>query len=195
MKKFLSLFLILALMPLMSTCAFVEKKPHKDYLPVMINAAADGNVDLGRLAESCRNELIDNGELHEVKISFDELYLLSRFICAEAGKDWLTDEYRFCTGEVALNRLASPEFPDSLGEVIFQSGQYSNIDPESFSQLTKPSRECVEVAVRLLQGERMLAPQVVYQSKSRISNVYATFSDYILGHTYFCETMFPDLYQ
>ena len=66
--------------------------------------------------------------LDEPYIAYDDLVLLAQVIHTEAGSAWLPDEWRLAVGEVVLNRVASPEFPDTLEEVVFQPGQYSAAD-------------------------------------------------------------------
>lgn len=188
MKKFLALISAAALSLLLCTCAYAEDKPAPDHLSMMVTAASCGDVEGGRQAEKDRNALIDETGSAELKISFDDLYLLSRFIYYEAGNARLTDELRLCVGEVVLNRVASPEYPDTIEEVIYQEGQYEGIYTEKFESALAPSRACVKAALRLLQGERMLAPQVVFQGDTRMGEVYATFCDRVLGYTYFCES-------
>ena len=144
-------------------------------------------------AERNRNALIDlNGGMGE-KISFDDLYLLSKLICAEAGSDWLSDDFRLCVGEVVLNRVASPEFPDTIYEVVYQKGQYASAATAAFYSLV-PSQACVDVALRLLQGERMMAPSVVFQSDHEQGEIFSIYKDRRLGTTFFCVSPNQDLY-
>ena len=133
------------------------------YLEEMGRAAVAGDTQAGREAEQYRNEIIDQNGSGEVKISFDDLYLLAKLICAEAGSDWLSDDFRLCVGEVVLNRVDSPEFPDNISDVVYQKGQYASAGTAAFASLV-PSQACVDVALRLMQGERKMAPSVVFQS-------------------------------
>lgn len=85
-------------------------------------------------------------------------------IHTEAGSAWLSMEWKMAVGEVLLNRVASPEFPDTLAGCAFQPGQYTAADEDWFEVLL-PFRDCVEAAFRLLSGERVLNdPTVVFQS-------------------------------
>ena len=97
-------------------------------------------------------------------------------------------------GEVVLNRMDSPEFPDTMEEVIFQDGQYENVDNREFREEFLPTRACVRAALKALRGERLLPPLVVFQSNGRLGKVHATYCDRVLGFTYFCETNHPELY-
>ena len=163
------------------------------YMEEMLTAAAEGDVKSGRDAEKGRNAAIDAVASEEQKISFDELYLLSRVICWEAGSEWLSEDFRLCVGEVVLNRVASPEFPDTVYDVVYQKGQYSGVNTLKFANL-KPGRDCVDVALRLLQGERRMVPAVVYHSGSVQGELFSMHADRSLGNTYFCLSSKLELY-
>ena len=163
------------------------------YLEEMGRAAVAGDTQAGREAEQYRNEIIDQNGSGEVKISFDDLYLLAKLICAEAGSDWLSDDFRLCVGEVVLNRVASPEFPDSISDVVYQKGQYASAGTAAFASLV-PSQACVDVALRLMQGERKMAPSVVFQSDHEQGEIFSMYTDRRLGTTFFCVSPNQELY-
>lgn len=156
-------------------------------------AAGDG--DAGRAAEAARNEKIDFLGLDEEKISYDDLALLAKVIHTEAGSAWLSMEWKMAVGEVLLNRVASPEFPDTLAECAFQPGQYTAAD-EGWFEVLLPFRDCVEAAFRLLSGERVMNdPSVVFQSGGKQgSGVALELKDDIYGSVYFCYSSHPELY-
>lgn len=163
------------------------------YLSEMTAAAVSGDTAAGLEAEENRNALIDLKGSSQEKISFDDLYLLSKLIYAEAGSDWLSDDFRLCVGEVVLNRVASPEFPDTIYDVIYQKNQYSSVSSPSFSTLI-PSQDCVDVALRLLQGERQMVPSVVFQSNYAQGEIFSIHKDRRLGDTFFCVSNNLELY-
>ena len=165
------------------------------YLNEMTEAAAAGDVEAGRSAEEKRNAVIDASaaESDPGKISFDDLYLLSKVICYEAGSDWLTDEFRICVGEVIMNRVASPEYPDSIHDVIYQKGQYACVNSARFAGLV-PTKECIDAALRLLCGERRMVPSVVFQSNELQGEPFTMYTDRRLGTTYFCLSENQELY-
>ena len=163
------------------------------YLEEMGRAAVAGDTQAGREAEQYRNEIIDQNGSGEVKISFDDLYLLAKLICAEAGSDWLSDDFRLCVGEVVLNRVDSPEFPDSISDVVYQTGQYASAGTAAFASLV-PSQACVDVALRLMQGERKMAPSVVFQSDHEQGEIFSMYTDRRLGTTFFCVSPNQELY-
>ncbi len=157
--------------------------PEINYMTQMISAAQTGDTAAGRFAQQCRDEKIDALAMDYVKLDYDELSLLSRLIQSEAGSAWLDTQWKMAVGEVVLNRVASPEFPDSLAEVIGQPGQYTG----AVNSLL-PSYDSVIAAQRLLEGERVLNnPAVVFQSNGRQgSGVYMELQDAYLGTTYLC---------
>lgn len=163
------------------------------YLDVMAMAAVDGDFQAGREAAQYRNEIIDQNGSDQIKISFDDLYLLAKLICAEAGSDWLSDDFRLCVGEVVLNRVESPEFPDSISDVVYQKGQYASAGTAAFASLV-PSQACVDVALRLMQGERKMAPSVVFQSDHEQGEIFSMYTDRRLGTTFFCVSPNQELY-
>ena len=169
--------------------------PAEDYLGIMQRAAACGDLDAGRAAAKCRNDWLDLSGSEEPRLDFDELLLLSRLIAHEAGSSRLSIEWKMRVGEVALNRVASPEFPNSLEEVVFQPGQYEGVDCPAFRELTDPDPDSVTAALRLLRGERLMEPAVVFQANFRQgSAVYYQLYDRLYGDTYFCLSSHPELY-
>ena len=162
------------------------------YLEEMTAAAEAGDVKAGRAAEASRAAALAAGGKGE-EIAFDDLYLLARIIDSAAGSDWLTDEFRMCVGEVVLNRVASPEFPDTIQGVVYQKGQYSVVNTARFAAMA-PRSECVDAALRLLQGERHMVPGVVYQADYLQGELFSVYFDRRLGNTYFCLSENLDLY-
>jgi hypothetical protein len=170
--------------------------PDTDYSLVMVEAAASGNTEAGVEAELQRNEKIDTLGIEELKFSYDDLFLLAKVIHMEAGSAWLSDDWKMAVGEVLLNRIASPEFPDTLEECVYQPGQYCGVGEYWFENLI-PYRSCIIVAKRLLSGERVLnEPSVVFQSNGpQGGGVFCELEDEYFGSTYLCYTRYPELYE
>lgn len=194
MKKFLrrlfknlitTIFLLICAL-VISSFTYAEEAPPPDWLTMMSAAARAGDIDAGRAASMERNAYIEEHQTGETKIDFDEMYLLAQFISAEAGEDWLSDEMRLCVGEVALNRVKSPQYPSSLRRVIFQRGEFDCCHDLHFNEIV-PSRDCVSVSLRLMLGERMLDESVIYYGSEPQGEIYNTFVDKVLGYTYFCR--------
>ena len=178
-KTVLSLLLCLTAFCL-CTCAHREPEPAPDYLQLMAEAAHEGSTRLGKRAETLRN--IKEGE--EGYISFDELYLLSRTLCAVYGNARYSDAFRFRIGELVLNRMAAGEYPDDMASVIEDLVG----SPREIEDCIFPTRACVSIARSLLEGERAMAADVLTVSDHPVGEVYASFRDKLLGDTYFCRT-------
>lgn len=112
-----------------------------------------------------------------------ELEWMAITIYREAGGDACSDETRIMVGNVVLNRVASPSFPNTIYDVLTQPGQYAGVYddirwpvraelPEERHAVARAYR-CAE---RVLEGETLLPPNVVYQSNFRTlgSGVYKT---------------------
>ena len=188
--------LILALLCLLlTTGAAADFEPETDYMALMTEAAMAGDEAAGLAAEARRAEKIAALGLDYAPVSYAELSLLSRVIHAEAGSEWLGMEWKMSVGEVVLNRIASPEFPDTMQAVIEQPGQYYGKNSR-YLQTLLPSRGSVEAAARLLSGERVLSePAVVFQSNRRLGGgLFRELRDRYLGSTYLCYSSHRELY-
>lgn len=184
MKKLCVLILTLAAALGLTTCARSLPEPEPDYLDAMLRAAVIGDVRAGHRAQRQRDES-GSAAPDYIPVSFDELYLLSRYIYLQYGSYRCSDELRLCAGEVMLNRVAAEGYPNSLEGVICQQGQEGSVSVHDFDACRTPSRECARVALRLLLGERMLEPSVVIISAGARDGIYAMFCDRLLGNTYF----------
>ena len=195
MKRICRALLACALLLALAVPARAEYRPETDYMARMLAAAEANDLAAGLAAQRSRDEKIAALGLPWARIDFEELWLLSKIIYAEAGCAWLDMEWKMAVGEVVLNRMASPEFPDTMREVLEQPGQYYGKNNRYFNAL-KPTQECVEAALRLLTGERVLGePGVVFQSNYRLgSGVYLELRDEYLGSTYLCWSSYPELY-
>lgn len=194
MKKIFSLAAAICLVFSLTTCARL-REPEPDYLEEMLEAAQKGDIEAGREAEVLYSLCLAEESGEDMPISFDQLYLLSRAIHYKYGNYRYSDELRMCAGEVILNRLASPEYPDCLEQVIFQPQEANRLDLRALEHCSCPNGNCVKAACRLLGGERMLEPSVVVESHSPAKNVYAMFCDDLLGNTYFFKSEHPELYE
>ncbi len=81
-----------------------------------------------------------------------DLYWLARIICAESGGEDL--EGQIAVGNVVLNRVESPDFPDSIPEVIFDTENGVQFEPvENGTVNNEPTELSLEAARRVLEGE------------------------------------------
>ena len=196
MKRTFLFSLLLLWLPAMALTAAGDFDPDTDYMALMIDAVAANDAAAGRAAQAARDEKLAATGLAYPSVNYVDLALLSRLIWAEAGSSWLDAEWKMSVGEVALNRVASPEFPNTLREVIAQPGQYYG-PPEWYLDYLVPSRACAEAAARLLSGERVLnRPSVVFQSNGVLgSGIFKTLWDPLLGGTYLCDSYHMELYS
>lgn len=195
MKKFFCILPVILLV-----FAFIGKSnatydESVDYSSIMIEAATKVDYQTGLEAENARNEKIDNMGVVYPKVKFDDLMLLSKIVYAEAGSNWLSDEWKMSVGEVVMNRVESSEFPNTISGVLTQPGQYYGANSYYYDRLI-PSERCVNVAFKLLGGERIMQPNVVFQANfPQGGGVYKTYNDRYLGGTYFCVSTKSYLYN
>lgn len=170
--------------------------PNKDYTAEIIKACLESDIEFGRQMVRERNKKIEWVESEHNEMDFDDVLLLSKVIQHEAGSKWLSIDWKMKIGEVLLNRVESPEFPNTLYECVYAKGQYSGAQNGAYDTLTL-SEDSIIAAVRLLNGERVINNKaVVFQSNSsQGSNVYEVLSDEILGNTYLCYSHNLELYK
>lgn len=195
-----------------------------NYLQEMYLTALDGSLyalKIGAIYEKQRNLKIQNEGLEYLPTSLfssnldaetivekihaymnlstyteEDLLLLSKVIEIEAGSAWLSDSWKLAVGEVVLNRVDSPEFPDTIKDVIEQPGQYYGKNSTYFKSVI-PSEKSVELTRYLLEGNRSFPKSVVFQSNyaSLGSGNYVTYTDKYLGSSYFNYSSNPELYE
>lgn len=90
----------------------------------------------------------------------DELYLMSHLLMGEAGN--CDDTTQLWVGSVALNRIKSKHFSDSLYGVIYQKGQYACTWDGNFNK--QPTEQCIKNAAYLLENGSVLPDNVVWQA-------------------------------
>jgi len=176
--RFIAIILILILIPIN---VFAEV----DYSELMAECVVNQDEKMGEVYAVKRNKKIDlyGGN----KFSYEDLEVLSKIIEAEAGMNWLDDYIRLCVGEVLLNRVESEDFPDTIIEVAYEEGQYHHVKYGLFDEIV-PTMKSVRVALRLLNGERVIRDSdVVFQANfPQGSGIYEVIHDNLLGNTYLC---------
>lgn len=96
-----------------------------------------------------------------------DLFNVAHLMMGEAGYTDSTE--RRMTASVLLNRVDSDLFPDTIGECLYQPGQYSTVN-DGGAFWMDPTAECWKDAEDLLTqwyetGETDLPEDVVYQSR------------------------------
>ena len=140
----------------------------------------------------------ESGLEMECEVNYGDLLDLSRIMAAESGPNW-PDWAIMAIGEVVLNRVESPEFPDTIWGVLSQREpvQYEPVYQNSWVEL-RPDERIVRLAYDLLKGERILDnPQIVFQALfPQGGETVVTYTDRDLGTTtYFCTTYSPEFYE
>lgn len=102
-----------------------------------------------------------------------DLELMALVIYQEAGGDDCSDETRLMVGNVVLNRVADSRYPDTIAEVLTERAQYGRLywtglewperaGQEAEAHAVERAYACAE---RVLEGERLLPEDVIYQSE------------------------------
>ena len=99
----------------------------------------------------------------------DELYWLSRIISAESqGECW---EGKIAVGNVVLNRVASPDFPDTIYGVIFDDRWGGQFEPvRNGTVYYEPTAESVRAAVACLAGANEVGDSLYFLAPELTDN-------------------------
>lgn len=153
---------------------------------ILFNTKNDTDTNILEKQETDIEEIyeIDSEEpLYIADIDDYEAFILASVICNEMGGG--TYDYKFMVGNVILNRVDDPRFPDTIYGVLTQSGQYNHEDGYFwFNDWADESviNECYDCAYRLLNGERMIPSNVVWQAQfMQGEGLYLQ-----IGNTYLC---------
>jgi N-acetylmuramoyl-L-alanine amidase len=91
-------------------------------------------------------------------LSNSEIDLLARLVRAEAQTEPL--EGKIAVACVVLNRVESPQFPDTIKEVIYAPGQFQ---PVKNGQINKPAdQESIQAVKAALADKRQFAPGALF---------------------------------
>ncbi len=114
--------------------------------------------------QASRDEVQIGAEVNGIACTEAEEYLLARIAMAEAeGED---TEGKALVMWIVLNRVSDDRFPDSIEEVIFQSGQFSPIANGRFDRV-KPDRDCWDALEMIEFGQWDESRRATYfESKS-----------------------------
>jgi N-acetylmuramoyl-L-alanine amidase len=91
----------------------------------------------------------------------DEVYWLSRIICAESQGEVL--EGQIAVGNVVLNRVASPDYPDNIYDVIFDTNYGVQFSPVADGTIyNAPDEASVAAAKLCLEGYRVVGSSLYF---------------------------------
>ena len=96
---------------------------------------------------------VSTGDGEAAEVSADDAALLAALIYCEAGDQ--SYDGMAAVGSVVMNRLKDENFPDTISDVIYQSGQFSPAESGALEDALEngvPS-ECYEAALAALNGE------------------------------------------
>ena len=113
------------------------------------------NLDVGYNGAVLLTSSQDRGAYIEPGDSYyneDTLYWLSHIIHAESGNQSLTG--KIAVGNVVMNRVNDPQFPDNICDVLYQEGQFNPIS--SGSIWDTPNDESVVAAKLVMDGTQIL---------------------------------------
>ena len=100
-----------------------------------------------------------------------DLYWLSRIIYAESGAEPMDGQ--IAVGNVVLNRVASPEFPNSVAGVIFDRVNGTQFEPvENGSVYRPPSPRSAEAAVRVLNGDNTIGSAMYFYAPALSQGIW-----------------------
>lgn len=138
----------------------------------------NSHVEAPAVYVDTKEEIAQNDAVDEAKEK--DMRMLAQLIQAEAGNQDLTG-MRY-VADVVLNRVDSPQFPDTVEGVIFQPNQFSVIQNGAYeAAASNLSEEAIE-AVRLEYEER-LNYNIIYFSrgKSKYADHHFKYQDHWFG--------------
>lgn len=95
--------------------------------------------------------------------SEEDLYVMAHLLAGEAQSQ--PDSEQRYVGSVALNRVAHPEFPNTLKGVVFQSGQYACTKDGNYYR--EPTERNWANAKWLLENGSVFPDNIIWQSGGR----------------------------
>lgn len=93
----------------------------------------------------------------------DTLYWLSRIIYAESGNQSM--DGKIAVGNVVMNRVNNPQFPDNIYDVLNQKNQFS---PASILSKKKPNDESI-LAAKLVMDGAQVVPNALFFARAGLS--------------------------
>ena len=94
----------------------------------------------------------------------DTLYWLSRIIHAESGNQIL--EGKIAVGNVVMNRVKDPKFPNNIYDVLYQKNQFA---PASSGSLKRTPNEESVIAAKLVLDGAEIVPTALFFNRAGLS--------------------------
>jgi spore germination cell wall hydrolase CwlJ-like protein len=119
----------------------------------------------------------------ELELSPEDIDLLAAITYLEAGNQSPAGQQAVV--EVVLNRVIADNFPDTVHDVLYQSGQFSPAAQIAYTQPTEAQYAAVDAA---LYGTSILPVDVVYFSRGGENNsVWGTIGSHVFCYQYTWE--------
>lgn len=118
----------------------------------------------------------------------EELEFYARLIMAECGSDWIPDWVVETTASVVVNRVDNHQFPNTLMDVMYQSGQYGPVISGSiWNEKNDPTERIYSIVEDILWNGSKIDKDVLYQSEfsGLGSGNYATYHNPYGTNLYF----------
>lgn len=109
----------------------------------------------------------------------EAIELLAHLIMAEAGSNYCDIMTQYYVGSVVINRAKHEKFPNTIEDVIYQSGQYPTVE---YMWNMTPTSQVYEVAIDLIAFGSMLPDDVVFQANFKQGRAVYDYIDTV----YFC---------
>ena len=94
-------------------------------------------------------------EIPETEYTETDLYWLSRIICAESCVE--PYEGKIAVGNVVLNRVKNPDYPDTIYDVIFDRKYAVQFEPTANGTIYQtPDETCIRAAKECLSGRQVI---------------------------------------
>lgn len=145
-----------------------------------ISVQAAGYTEVGQYGRPFILEVSDSDEQIAEEERLGDMELIAQLVEAEAGNQPF--EGKCLVVDVVLNRVASPDFPNTVEEVIYQDGQFSVINNGAFDKAAWNMKEDDFAAVAV-EYELHTNKEILYFNNS--SNVSGTGEPFKVGGHWF----------
>lgn len=110
-----------------------------------------------------RSQYLVSAPVPKYSYSDEDLYIMAHVLAGECQN--CPDEEQLYVGSVVLNRVAHPQFPNTIKGVVFQKGQYACTRDGNYYR--EPTGQNWANAKKLLSEGSVLPSNVVWQSGGR----------------------------
>lgn len=113
-----------------------------------------------------------------------DIMLLARLINSEAlGESY---EGKLAVGNVVMNRVKSKEFPNTITDVVYQSGQFDGVGTKYFTQY--PHTDSIKAAIEAIEGRDITKGALFHVNLNKANPKWAytlTFTSRIGDHWFY----------